>query len=272
MTQDPRTYLQYLPEIYSASDAQESDFLERFLDIFQKIFDGVADKELDGRRGIGELLDDPVIGQLFNPRFGFLFPQSDAEIPKLTAEAQAAFQKYVGDNAFDAWLDDFLLWLADWVDIEVPQDLSKDARRELIFRAMRLHRSRGSLDALQSQITLSLKDPEALPVSVRAPKAPEGLQVGKTILLQDHYSTDAPRLGGALPGVFDVIVTLVTATHPKANINAAQLLPGLQRIEQVAENNKPLGSQFRLDIEGAMVIGKRAYLGIDTLLGAPPPS
>ncbi|WP_127573062.1 phage tail protein I [Georgenia faecalis] len=65
-------------------------------------------------------------------------------------------------DGLDAYVDpalappDFLLWLAEWVGIEVDESWSDERRREIIAGAAALHRRRGTLAGVAAAVRLSI--------------------------------------------------------------------------------------------------------------------
>jgi phage tail-like protein len=105
------TYLEYLPEIY-----RESDFINRYLKIFERILSGIDDDDdapLD-YLGIEQLLDQ--ISDYFDP---------------------------------DSTPEEFLGWLAGWVALELPENWREDVKRKLIQRIVQLYKKRGTKQGLE---------------------------------------------------------------------------------------------------------------------------
>jgi hypothetical protein len=189
MSQIP-SYLRYLPAVYSTTSPA---FLTQYLQIFQKILTGIPDSELDGRKGIAELLAAPVIGNLFYPRLSFLFPPSDTEfIPPISGTGSSTdnanetqllteLNTYIGvpDTTdlmsgyshvaqsaqtdplagITGWLNAFLVWLGGWVDLAVDNSWSIDKKRTVIAEIMALYRLRGTPQGMSMMINLLLDLP-----------------------------------------------------------------------------------------------------------------
>ncbi|MBY0573192.1 MAG: hypothetical protein K2P84_05890 [Undibacterium sp.] len=188
-------YLRYLPAVYATSDPE---FLSNYLKIFQKILTGIDDQELNGRRGIQELLAAEVIGNLFYPRLSFLFPASDTDfIPPISGAKSSDetailsdLNSYIGvptatdplaeylsqtqtvsasSSATDSqdsiitWLNDFLIWLGSWIGLVVDNSWSIDKKRTVMAQVWALYRQRGSLAGLAMMCNLVLD----LPLSVK---------------------------------------------------------------------------------------------------------
>lgn len=188
-------YLRYLPAVFSKA---ADDFLARYLKIFEKLFTGLSDATLDGRRGIQQLLAAEVIGNLFYSRFSFLFPPSNHDfIPLISGlpqkqqdELLTLFDSFIGvptaphplaghvaalssggDDAlaaFKAWLDDLLTWLASWVNMVLDSSWSLDKKRRVIAEIVALYRLRGTAAGLGMLIDLLLDLP--MPVHCYTPQ------------------------------------------------------------------------------------------------------
>lgn len=179
-------YLRYLPGVFAKTD---DDFLARYLKIFEKLLTGVNDTTLNGRRGIQELLDADVVGNLFYSRFSFLFDKSDRTfIPPLSGAGDerrdallTLFDSFIGVPApssplaghiaspslgdgnglapFTAWLDDFLNWLGSWIGVLLDSHWTLDKKRSVIAQALALYRLRGTAQGMSMLIDLLLDLP-----------------------------------------------------------------------------------------------------------------
>lgn len=193
-------YMRYLPAVFSKSG---DDFLARYLKIFEKLFTGLSDASLDGRRGIQELLAAEVIGNMFYSRFSFLFPPGNHDfIPPISGlpeqqedELLTLFDSFIGvpaaphplaehvaalssggDDAlaaFKTWLDDLLAWLASWVNMVLDSSWSLDKKRLVIAEIVALYRLRGTAAGLGMLINLLLD----LPMQVNCYTPPGSAQV-----------------------------------------------------------------------------------------------
>ncbi|MGV2287312.1 phage tail protein [Trinickia sp. YCB016] len=177
---DRSSYLRFLPAIYSGPD---SSFLAHYLKIFEKILTGIDDGTLDGQRGIQELLAAKVVGNLFYPRFSFLFDPADtAFIPPISGappEQKKAIltdlDRYIGvptpanptasfmgspraaatpTSAVEDWLNGFLNWLSGWVDLTPDNAWSIDKKRTVLAQALALYRMRGTPQGLGFVVNL----------------------------------------------------------------------------------------------------------------------
>jgi len=182
----PSGYLKFLPGIYAKP---EEAFVGQFLKIFEKCLTGLDDGELDGRKGIQQLLSTEVIGNLFYPRLGFLFAgENHSFIPPISALAPAEETKllaelnsYIGieatapplaghvkgvqgqtpswEAALLDWLNGFLIWIGSWVGLVVDQSWSLDKKRTVIAEILALYRLRGTAQGMSFLINLLLDLP-----------------------------------------------------------------------------------------------------------------
>jgi len=186
------SYLQYLPATYQTTAPQNSpSFLGQYLKIFEKILTGIDDEQLDSRKAVQQLLSADVIGNLFYPRFSFLFDKTDTDfIPPISGLSNeqeqallAEFNQYIGfetiadplasyvqgqsnsvswKTQFEAWLSEFLQWLGGWVAIVVQHSWSIDKKRTVVAEILALYRIRGTAFGLQSLLNLLLDLPMTL--------------------------------------------------------------------------------------------------------------
>lgn len=317
------SYLRYLPAVYATSSPQ---FLYEYLRIFQKILTGIADKELDGRRGIAELLAADVIGNLFYPRLSFLFPDTDTSfIPPISGAKPdqeqailADLNSYIGvpgssdplaeylpqtqhnksqnQDAILSWLNDFLLWLGTWINLELDNSWSVDKKRNVMAQMPAMYRQRGSLQGMSMLCNLLLDLPltvsgsqydaqgnetgvsGTISVVFSNPQAPNivcsaSAKDSKAFILHSNYQRGMAVLGGYLPWLFEVKIVLPNANKPGFILskNTVQQVQTLQaQLLQLLQKIKPAATDFRLLIVPSMQLQDPAYatnLGNNTLLG-----
>lgn len=260
----PSRLLQFLPAVYSVpGNGDDSLFIGQYLKIFEKLLQGIDDAAdltiaPDGldvsdsgraivaqRRGIAQLLDARVIGNLFYPRFSFLFTDNDSSfLPPLSGLQDDAARKalldtlgdYIGvgeavDSSdggtttapIETWLSGFLQWLGTTVALDADKNWSIDQKRDVIARAPILQRARGTQKGMQWLINAWLNlplDPQGPPAhtagklvpwkaTVRSP-AFEPVRVFDT----DANGEPAFRLPLARPGKVRTIVTDVVCWAP----------------------------------------------------------
>lgn len=241
------SYLDYLPAVYSQPD---NDFARSYLQIFQKLLTGIDDSWLDGRKGIQELLAAEVIGNLFYPRFSFLFagqvPPDTVFIPPISGAPAATetallkqFNSYIGlegsqdplagyvatgqqdtswQAEFEDWLNDFLCWLGGWVALVVDKNWSIDKKRTVIAEIIALYRLRGTPQGLSMLLNLVLD----LPLTVVGFYYPP--QVGTAVVVPEQingqvYVTVAnpapkPMAVSDLPSTAFIVQDSCSPTYP----------------------------------------------------------
>lgn len=180
LTSVASTYLNYLPACYgNVESAAEPPFLALYLKIFEKLLSGIADgaalekadtaldPTIANRAGIRELLDVTVIGNMFYPRWSFLFPDSGPSVfmPPLsddtnTKEKTAHFNslanyfglpEYARDpkhpnrlTPVEMWARSFFEWLGATIGLSVDKNWSIDTARTVIAKAFAFERARGT--------------------------------------------------------------------------------------------------------------------------------
>jgi phage tail-like protein len=247
---DPVTWSQYLPAIYREATA-DPELLERFLALYAS---GFHDVEAEIRH-LGRRLD--VTG------------------------------------APPSWLP----WLAGWVGIELEEGWTADRQREAIAGAFAAAAQRGTVRGLaaalrfQAGVDVHLAEPIlganwwSLPAdsaaatsgtatggglgfdTVLAPTGLEGAVLGTTAALDRSYLTDDEESPGAhlyagLAHQFAVQVYERQVADPRRR---AQLIATLER-------EKPAHTAYHLCVvEPRLRVGFQAVLGVDTVVGGPPP-
>jgi hypothetical protein len=175
-TSEPSSYLSYLPACFADGESgAEQPFIALYLKIFEKLLSGIADgdvlekadSKLDPtiayRAGIRELLDANVIGNLFYPRWSFLFPDAPATvfIPPLSELTNAKKEPLLNTlaNLFglpecqldpnrlspvEIWARSFLAWLGSTIGLSVDKNWTIDTARTVIAKAFAFERARGT--------------------------------------------------------------------------------------------------------------------------------
>lgn len=275
MTQTSR-YMKYLPAVYQQPEisnnlAGSEAFLSHYLNIFEKIFSGIDDDVLSKQKGMGELLNTDVIGNLFYPRFSFLFPNNSDFIPSLDKTTQQTFSEYIpplntDPDKFSQWLSEFVNWLAGWVALPLDQSWDIDKKRQVIASIMPVYRSRGTLPGLQQLLDLSIAQGHQSLIIQRivvqnAAKLP-ALQVGINFILQENYSKGGAIVSGQRPWLFIVNVYM----QPEAKAEDVQAM--LQKINALCDYAKPAFSYFELHLYPTVQLDVRATLGGNAILGS----
>lgn len=239
---DQETWLRYLPAIYQRHESSRV-FLERSLSLFESL---LKDEE--------SLIENLPL--LFDP----------GATP---------------DQPFQPWLD----WLAGWLAFELDETWDKDKRRQALADAFDLYRQRGTIEGLRrfihlyAGVTARITEPTRFAslwslgeVSVLgfntmlAPAHPQGAVVGTTATLDQSHLVYEEDYGAAL---FEDI-----AHHFCVQVYAAEVKAPdtLEKVHRVLEQEKPAHTCYHLcQIEPRMRIGFQAQLGIDSIIGGPPP-
>lgn len=280
MSLGPGQFLRYLPAIYNR---QNDPFMGQFVSIFQKILTGLDDSQLSGRKGIQQLLAAEVVGNLFYPRFSFLFPgdqttfippisgataavrtalltefNSYIDVPVVTAPVNAATSPAPPPpdalSAFQDWLNQFLAWLGAMVDLTVEETWDIDKRRTVIARIMALYRLRGTPQGLGFLLNLLLD----LPLTV-------------TYVTVDHD-------GGTVTHTGRVTVTVLNPQPPGVSVTDT-VIPGTTfMVQDTATQVMPLVSGYapwRFDVtvvlptaaDPAFVLTAQAIQTVQVLIG-----
>lgn len=148
-------YLHYLPAVFhSEIKDTKVPFTARYLRIFEKIISGVDDGELEGRKGIVEMLD--IISDIFYPQFSFLFDTEEKSfLPPLTSDNKDLLTRYFGSDVdLDEFLDEYLKWLAGWTALILKDDWDLPKKREIIARIIPLYRMRGTKRGLEEYLKI----------------------------------------------------------------------------------------------------------------------
>jgi phage tail-like protein len=281
------SYLNYLPSVYQTDNAES--FIGHYLKVFEKILTGLDDEQLQSRKGLGQLLAPDVIGQLFYPRFSFLFAADNTEfIPPIAKNSALLkeFNSYLGvadssaedfSEQFQAWLGQFLDWLGGWLALELDASWDVDKKRQVLAKILPIYRIRGTLAGLQQLLDLFFKQPQAakqaaLTVKVERAADVPALQVGINTVLTDRYQADTPLLQGQRPWLFSVKIYLPDY-DPKVSLSrqdTLNYLNTLKKIKAVIAKAKPEFSDYQLKIYPTIELGKRATLGENTVLGCAP--
>jgi hypothetical protein len=181
------SYLHYLPAYYGTADeAGDPPFVALYLKAFEKLLSGIDDAGLlakapdpltdytiADRSGLRELLDANVIGNLFYPRWSFLFEgdqfadEATAFMPPLSGETDGDKQtalfnmlgRYFGMPEYktggtalspvEFWARSFLQWLGETIGLKIDKNWSIDSSRAIIAKALAFERARGTAMGLE---------------------------------------------------------------------------------------------------------------------------
>jgi phage tail-like protein len=233
-----QTYLQYLPAVYSF-DPVSKDFLERFLSIFQTLFDGI-EKRIDGMYA------------LFDP----------GGVP-----------------------DEFLSWLASWIDMTFEPNWSQSVRRSLLRHVVELYRLRGTPAGLQMILKLAFDVDVHIQENFQLRRwlffTSQGGLGSRSRLWGEQIMDRLQLEGNARIGDFALVGTGDPDRDP-FHFYAHRFtifLPftqrwsdaDVQRIRMLIEREKPGHTQFELrHVHPRFRVGVQSTLGLDTVVGAYP--
>lgn len=252
------SYMNFLPAIFDETEFGETSFIERYLKIFEKLLSGIDDGCLDGKKGLGEVLD--ITPKFFHPCFSFLFEKVNGDfLPPIRDDELKTIKRYFGLESWDNekskdFLDDFLTWLASWMDLVLREDWDLQKKREVIARIIPIYRMRGTKKGLEEFLRI---------------------YVGGNI---EIYETSTFRVGcsqvevnsligeGIKPYFFTVIATLPKTHQEVENKNSGIIA----NIEEIINLEKPAHTIYTLRvITPTLQIGNKAgsVTGRNTLIG-----
>jgi len=237
--------LQYLPAVYSQDDASR-DFLDRFLSIFDTIWNGLGDR-------IGS------IAEYFDPMA-------------------------VPASCSGAGCTDFLTWLASWLGMSLDRHWPEEKRRRLVANAHRLYKLRGTLEGVRLHIELySGRKPQILEhfklrrwmylghARLGDQSAVWGDQVVNRLQLNVNSQLGSFELidtGDPLRDPFFKEAHQFTVFVPMPGTVDPLELQTLERIIEMARPAHALG-YLRL-LRPRLRVGVQSFLGMDTVIGAYP--
>ena len=160
---------------------------------------------------------------------------------------------------------DFLAWLGSWLDLTFLAEWSDATRRAFVRQAIALYKQRGTLAGLQAILRLhtGLQGPH--PVII------EHFRLRDYAARRDIGDPPGPYyLAGAPldPHVGEIAhhFTLVLPQKAAADVEA------LQTLRQLIDAQKPAHTRYQIrPVSPGIVIGCQSTIGVDMLLGSPPP-
>jgi len=198
-----QTWMKYLPEIYQTQiPLDKSSFLERYLSVFQSLYDDINNK----------ISDMP----------GFLDPYAVGE--------------------------EYLSWLAEWLDIKESYLWSDSQLRYLIANASRLYSIRGTKRGISEFVTLFTGE------------IPQIVEYQQVVYFKNDNTQYAllEKLYNINPYVFTV---LVKEEHVPSEKEYKMLL-------KIIEDIKPAYMEFDLVVlKPYIFLNSYSYLGINSVLG-----
>lgn len=305
----PPSYMELLPQIYRRSGDSDGPLVESYLKIFEKILTGEEtqpeDSTLYRRKGLGQTLD--VLGDLFYPRFSFLFdPENDQFIPPIAGDDQEEYEtdlnSYVGatyaaysdksgsewQTEYGAWLDDLLDWMGRRMGLSFNSEWDDDTRRYLAAVFMPYYRQRGTPACLASLLKIFLGNGDP-----RDPLGNNALVNNISVFdLSGHYlpagdERRGPPIEGYRVGVNTVLADsyeegkpLLGAQRPYAwlvrvvlkNARREEVDEFLPKFNQVLEEEKPALGFCNVQIQMPFTLGLNSstQLSVNSYLITPP--
>ena len=223
-----RGYLRFLPGLYQgAVPAQRRDVVK-------------ADEVSARRWGTGGQQTQTLEVQGFNAeslrRFLFIFQHVMTGI----TDRIDSLPSLIDPGATDPR---FLPWIASWVSFPLDSSLPIHQQRELVRRAIRLYRTRGTVAGVEEMIRVLT----AAPVSIAETRAPNAFVLGKSTLaggptVESRYLKNEPAghflvEPGRTPTSF---FALVLEPRDKFRKRFGERAPGvLRRIAQIVSSETP---------------------------------
>lgn len=230
-----RGYLRYLPGIYQgAVPAQRRDIVR-------------ADEVSQRRWGTGpqtvHTTEVAGINAEALRRFLFIFQH----VMTTVTDRIDALPSLIDPSTTDPR---FLPWIASWVGFELDTSLPIHQQRELVRRAIRLYRTRGTVPGIQEMIQVLT----AAPVRVLELRKPRPFVLGQGTLaggpsVEDRYLRREPGAAflvepeRAATSFFAVELESMPAFHKSFGERAPQVL---RRIAQIVTNEKPAHVTFTI--------------------------
>ncbi len=236
-----RGYLRFLPGLFQgAVPAQRRDIVR-------------ADEVSARRWGTGQQQVHSVEVQSFNAdalrRFLFLFQHVMTTITDRIDALPGLIDPGTTDPRF-------LPWIASWVSFPLDSSLPLHQQRELVRRAIRLYRTRGTVAGVEEMIRVLT----AAPVRIAETNKPNAFVLGRSTLaggtsIEKRYMNNEPaghfvsEPGRAATSFF----ALVLEHRPAFKKRFGERAPGvLRRIVQIVSSEKPghISFSIRFDNEG----------------------
>ena len=256
MIDNKSDYMKFIPEIFHEPlKEKEVPLIERYLKIFEIILDKNEEGELNGKKGIGEVLD--IIPDAFHPRFPFLCDRSKKPYwPYIQYDEKKAFKSYFrpgmeDDEFVDEFLDEFLGWLASWVALVLKEDWELEKKREVIARIIPIYRMRGTEKGLKEFLKIYVTGEVDIESNM-------GFKVGESKVGVDTL------VGVGIKPNFFIVRTKITKTDRIEQIRF------LDNLKTVLDTEKPAHTTYLLKVSvPTLEIGNRdgSKVGENTLIG-----
>lgn len=237
------SYLRYLPATYQ-EDPVSRDFLERFLSIFESMFYDLEFKISN----LFKLFDPEITPEVFS---------FDPEIK---------------------W-EDFLHWLASWLNLSLEEDWSEETKRKLIRNASILYRLKGTAKGLADFIEIvagqrpiiyedaAFTKPFVLGGkfyvgdNIVVTKGPDrGFRLGDDSILGITAIRDTPRSPDdpfkSSAHRFTVMLNLTRTKYDQHKLS----------IKRILDEEKPAHTEYTIRLIAETKLGHLTYVGVNTRL------
>lgn len=181
--------------------------------------------------------------------------------------------------------DEWLPWLAQWLDFDLLETWSEEQTRDYIVQGVALYAQRGTAEGLKRYLEMyagvhaQIQEPNAnvaLMVldenvalgfnTVLAPAYPQGAVLDRTAALDHSHLLDESEIGAPL---FDDVAHRFSVQVYASELTDPQRLATMK---QLLDREKPAHTDYHLCvIEPKMRVGFQARIGMDTIVGGPPP-
>jgi phage tail-like protein len=259
------SYMRFLPAVFHKNGLEEErPFIGSYLRIFEKILSGLDDTELEGKKGLEEVLD--IVSELFHPRFSFLFDEeNNIFLPPLEGTELEIIRKYFWSKNWEKkqtqdslkqtqdFLDDLLIWMASWMSLVLKEDWELEKKREVIARIIPIYRMRGTKKGIEEFLRIYVGG------NVKVLETMGTFQVGYS-----HVGIDTLIGGGMKPYFFTVEVTFPKIPEKKEQTRF------LKNLKNVLDSEKPVHTSYLLKVSTpTLQIGKEegSIIGRNTLIG-----
>jgi phage tail-like protein len=233
-----QSYLRFLPAIYQgAAPAQRRDIVKS---------DEVSARRWGAKDQVTATEVAPVDVDALR-RFLFLFQHVMTGVTDRIDSVASLVDPGAADPRF-------LPWLASWVGFELDTSLPLHRQRELVRRAIRLYRSRGTVAGMEEMIRVLT----GAPLRLVERRRPDGFIVGRARLAggatpEDRMTRGEPApsyvMDPARPGTGFFVVELEPLGTFKARFG--ERAPAVvRRIVQILSNEKPAQLGFTVRFEG----------------------
>lgn len=233
-----RGYLRFLPAIYQGDGPVESREITRVRDTALQRWGGGLPEEA---HRVIELDEDPI------RRFLFLFQH-------MMTTVTDRIDRIVDLTDPMRCEPRFLPWLASWVGFELDEALPIQQQRELVRRAIRLYRTRGTRMGIEEMVRVLTSAPVRVRERVKAQAAVLGkctIIGGKDVV--ERFQRDEPPgcylMEPSQRGVTSFFTLILEPRERFKNRFGERAAPVLRRIVQVVSQERPTHVVFTIEFD-----------------------